>query len=106
MFIRHRSNTYKKSVKQEAVQQEQPLEQPSIAEVALQKVEEVMRIVPESIPAEDVEAFLNESDNSCEECPKEEMIAEEPVAPIGDIEFAQDIYGVPADDIAFLLGEE
>lgn len=112
MFIRNRSRRpfISKPVVKEVAPQEQPLEQPSIAEVALQKVEEVMRMVPESVPEEDAKAFLDESNNSCEECPKDEMIdevpAEEQVEPIGEDEPAPDLYEVPADDIAFLLEEE
>lgn len=112
MFIRGRSHRpfISKPVVKEVAPQEQPLEQPSISEVALQKVEEVMRMVPESIPEEDVEAFLNESGNSCEECPKDEIIdgvlAEEQVEPIGEDEPAPDLYEVPAEDIAFLLDEQ
>lgn len=112
MFIRNRSHKpfISKPVVKEVAPQEQPLEQPSIAEVALQKVEEVMRMVPESVPEENTKAFLDETDNSYEECPKDEVIdeapAEEQVEPIGEDEPAPDLYEVPADDVAFLLEEE
>ena len=112
MFIRNRSHRpfISKPIVKEVAPQEQPLEQPSIAKVALQKVEEVMRMVPESILEEDAKSFLDESDNSCEECPKDEVIdeapAEEQVEPIGEDEPVPDLYEVPADDVAFLLEEE
>jgi len=113
MFIRGKSNRHKhiaSSIKQEVVPQEQPLEQPSISEVALQKVEEVMNMVPESIPEENAEVSLDENSNSCEECLKDEMVdeapAEEQMEPIGEDEPASDLYEVPAEDVAFLLEEE
>lgn len=90
MFVRNRSHKpfISKPVIQEVVSQEQPLEQPSIAEVALQKVEEVMRMAQDTLTVQIEE--------------EEEIEREEPVEPIGDIEPAQ----VPADDIAFLLEDE
>jgi len=112
MFIRGKSHRpfISKPVVKEVAPQEQPLEQPSISEVALQKVEEVMNMVPESIPEENAEVSLDESSNSCEECPKDEMVdeapAEEQMEPIGEDESAPDLYEVPAEDVAFLLEEE
>ena len=81
MFIRGKSNRPKFSgIKKEAVPQEQPLD---VAEIAVQKVEEVMNMVPVSIAVEEVEAFLNE--DACEEC------AVAPVEPVGEAEPAQDL---------------
>lgn len=81
MFIRQRSNAHKKPVKkQEAVPQEQPLV--DVAEVAAQKVEEVMNMAPASLMVEEAIAFL---DQACEE-----ECADEPVEPIGEAEPAQD----------------
>ncbi len=91
MFIRGKSNKHKhivSSIKQEVAPQEQPLE-PSIAEVALQKVEEVMQMAQ---PIEEAQ----EEQFECEEC------AVEPIEPIGETEPAQDFNEL----VSSLLDEE
>ena len=93
MFIRHKPNKPKriKPLIQEVVPQEQPLEEPiDVAEVAAQKVEEVMNMAPVGLVVEDAIAFL---DQACEE-----ECAEEPVEPIGEIEPAQDLDEVSSSD--------
>ena len=89
MFIRHQSNKHavKSRVKKEAVPQEQPL---NVADIALQKVEEVLAMTPEVIEepvmteekiVEDA-TILNEAIDFID--------AEEPAEPIGEDEPAEE----------------
>lgn len=81
MFIRRKVNNkprLSKPVIQEVVPQEQPLEEPSIAEVALQKVEEILTMVPEVVEN------VAEPEQIAEEPIEEEAPAEETIPDLLD----------------------
>lgn len=103
MFIRGKSNKrrYIKPVVEEVAQQEQPLD---IAEVAIQKVEEVLTMEPivkeifaEEPVVEEEPAMAEEDDFAIIDQAIE--FIEEPVEPIGEAEPAE-------ESIPDLLGEE
>lgn len=94
MFIRGKSNrrSIKSRVIKEVVPQEQPLD---VADIATQKVEEILAMAPEVISEPEVEEEpLAEEEVVEEPAPFEEaveFIAEEPVEPIGEAEPAEEL---------------